>query len=161
MLSEDLVYTLFWHLFPERRWFPLISVFCLTPSLVKIKLMMNQSGALALPPVWGEGVPAARRPQRSLSHRFVICVSRWNRLERTAELRNSMLLQPAAHKSLRVLILRRLKMKTHPDSSTHFIFQLWPFICRDFYCIFVNFLRFQACVFVDRHSWALSAFSPF
>lgn len=111
----------------------LISVFSLTPLLVKIKLMMTQSGAPALPPVRGEGVQDAWRLQRRLSHRLVISVSWWNRLEHRAELYNSRQLQAAAHKSLRVLFLRRLKLKTHPDSSTHLTFQLWLFICGDLF----------------------------
>lgn len=96
----------------------LISVLCLTPLLVKIKLMVNQSSAPALPPLRGEWIPFMWRHQCGLSHWFLISVSQWNRLANRAELCNSMQLQAAAHKSLRVLILRRLNLKTHPESST-------------------------------------------
>lgn len=110
MLQEDLAYMLLWH----RRshllrgdHFPHLS------NMFDTIIGENQAPDKS----WGEWIQVVWRHQRCLSHRFLISVSQRNRLANRAELCNSMQLRAAAHKSLRALILSRLKLKTHPESS--------------------------------------------
>lgn len=140
----------------------LISLLWLTSLLVKIKLTMNKSAAAAPLPVRGGWIHLVRRHQRRLSHWFLISVSQWNIL---AELRNSRQLLAAAHKSLRVLILRRLKLKTHPESSTrrggaHFTFLLWLFICWDLSLSILFLKNPHVCVWLPRGQTHLCGFLP-
>lgn len=151
MLSEDLAYTLLWHPtshFLRGDHFPHLSV--MFDSITGENQADDKSKRRSDTATCMRGMSSiAASSAQSFPSISDFCVT-----VKQAGTQGWVMQQHAAagccHKSLRVLILRRLKLKTHPDSSTQrrgcALFFSFGFSFVGIYFIFVNFLSFQVCI---------------